>query len=103
MILKNFIYRKLISVNLALLIILIMMPTAVFADSGKSSILAENNSSGEDYIIINGVKYNANEESVGRGWSYHASEKNSRYPTNTLFLWGYNGSSIIYSGKYNQN
>ncbi len=95
----NCVYKRLISVNIVLLLIFTMISTTIFAYSDESQIAAVNNISNDEYIIINGVKYDANEESVGRGWSYHASEKNSRYSTNTLLLWGYNGSSIIYSGK----
>ena len=99
----NCIYKRLISVNIVLILVFTMISTTAFADGNESLMASTNDASGEDYIIINGVKYDANEESKGTGWSYNASEKNSSYSTNTLFLWGYNGSSIIYSGKYNQN
>ena len=89
----NCIYKRLISVNIVLILVFTMISTTAFADGNESLMASTNDASGEDYIIINGVKYDAREKLRGNGWSYDPDGYGGK---SSLYLYGYNGGSIVY-------
>ena len=50
----NCIYKRLISVNIVLILVFTMISTTAFADGNESLMASAKVASGEDYIIING-------------------------------------------------
>lgn len=92
----NCVYKRLISVNIVILIIFTIIPVQVIADSSESQVNMYDETEDAGYLIVDGQKYDPNENAKGDGWTYWFLEDDSY---NQLYLKNYSGSEIIYDNN----
>ena len=90
------IYRKLISLNLMLLILcsIIYIPAYAESDADGLNIKAQTGNTG--VLIVDGQKYDPNENAEGNGWTYWCPEAGGY---GQIYLENYSGSGIVYNNN----
>lgn len=89
------IYRKLISLNLMLLILcsIIYIPAYAESDSDGLNIKAQTGNTG--VLIVDGIQYDADQDIKGDGWRYSVNKYVENGP-DVIYLNDYTGSGIIF-------
>ena len=90
------IYRKLISLNLMLLILCSMIYIPAYAESDADGLNIKAQTGDTGMLIVDGQKYDPNKNAEGNGWTYWCPEADDY---GQLYLNNYSGSGIIYNNN----
>ena len=96
MMIKDPTYRKLISINIIILVIFTIIPAQVIAYSDESQAAMYDETDDAGYLIVDGQKYDPNENAEGNGWTYWCPEADDY---GQIYLENYSGSGIIYNNN----
>ncbi len=91
----NYIYRKLISLNLILLILLSVSYLPVYAESNLDDFNIKAVAGDTDVLIVDGIQYDPDQDVQGNGWSYSVNKYVENGPAN-IYLNNYTGSGIVF-------
>lgn len=92
----SYIYKKLVSLNLMMLILCSIIYVPVYAESGSHRMNIEREAVDSEVLIVDGQKYDPNENAEGNGWTYWCPEANNY---GQIYLENYSGSGIIYNNN----
>ena len=91
----NYIYRKLISLNLILLLLLSVSYLPIYAESNLDDFNIEAAAGDTDVLIVDGIQYDPDQDAQGNGWSYSVNKYVEDGPAN-IYLNDYTGSGIVF-------
>lgn len=92
----SYIYKKLVSLNLMMLILCSIIYVPVYAESGSHRMNIEREAVDSEVLIVDGQKYDPSENAEGNGWTYWCPEADDY---GQLYLKNYSGSGIIYNNN----
>ena len=92
----SYIYKKLVSLNLMMLILCSIIYVPVYAESGSHGMNIEREAVDSEVLIVDGQKYDPNEDAKGNGWTYWCPEAGDY---GQIYLENYSGSGIIYNNN----
>ena len=90
------IYRKLISLNLMLLILCSMIYIPAYAESDADGLNIKAQTGNTGVLIVDGIQYDTNKNAEGNGWTYYFSEYDNY---DQIYLENYSGSGIMYNNN----
>lgn len=89
------IYRKLISLNLMLLILCSMIYIPAYAESDADGLNIKAQTGDTGVLIVDGIQYDADQNIKGDGWRYSVNKYVENGP-DVIYLNNYTGSGIIF-------
>ena len=92
----SYIYKKLVSLNLMMLILCSIIYVPVYAESGSHRMNIEREAVDSEVLIVDGQKYDPNENAEGNGWTYWCPEADDY---GQIYLENYSGSGIVYNNN----
>ena len=90
------IYRKLISLNLMLLILCSIIYIPAYAESDADGLNIKAQAGNTGVLIVDGQKYDSNKNAEGNGWTYWCPEAGDY---GQIYLENYSGSGIVYNNN----